>query len=508
VTKRTRSPNRLKASIVDLTFVIWAIIIPLLFGKRLFSGDGDFARHLRMGEFVLSGGLRQTDAFAHTHTGPFLTTEWLTQVSFALANRVGGLAANAVLAGLIIALAYALIVLYMRRSGVDPMLAYVVGIGAGVLGAPHWLARPHILTFLGLAVLLHLADPVGKRRVWLFAPLFVVWVNFHGGFLLGLMILAAWAAGDLAEVYLAPSGSEQRTQWWARVRFHLAALGIGCAASIVNPMGVGLPLRIVRHLGDSYLLQMTAEFQSPNFHELNGRLLLIAIVAMITALALSRDRPSFPRLTVTLMLLAGALYSKRNIPLFGLVALPLLAVELNVAWQGLRQRWLVHVRRVFEEGERIAVAGRWAPWVAAGLIALALSRGTVAGTQLVTREFDDSVFPVEAVQKARAAGLQGNVFNYFIWGGYMLWAWPEQRIYIDGMTDFLGADVMRSYVKVYYLDPGWEEELSEHDVTVVIFPTDTRVIHELRRRPGWRTWYEDDLTTILTLGEPVLAGGQ
>jgi hypothetical protein len=266
-------------------------------------------------------------------------------------------------------------------------------------------------------------------------------------------------------------------------------------------MGAGLPLRVVNILGNSYLLSNTSEFQSPDFHMLWGRLLLLVIVGIIIAYALLRERPTFPRFAVVLMLLAGSLFARRNAPLFGLVALPFVAIEIDHLFRSIRVRWLVRMRTVFEEGEKIAVRGRFAPWVAAALIAFAMSGGSVAGTQLIRNEFDDAVFPVAAVAAAREAGLDGNMFNYFTWGGYILWAWPEQRIYIDGMTDFLGNEVLESYSKVYWLDPGWEDELREHDVSFVILPTDFRVTHALRQAAGWHTWYEDDVATILTREE-------
>jgi ABC-type amino acid transport system permease subunit len=514
----TASPNRLRASIVDLTFIIWACVVPLLFGNRLFNGDGDFARHLRMGEFVLAGGPYQTDGFAHTFSGPFLTTEWLSQVTFALANRVGGLPAAAVLAGLLIGAAYALIVQFMRRQGVDPLLAYATGVVAAILGAPHWVARPHIFTFIGLALLLHLAAGPGARRtdasgpsarrsdgrtrlVW-YALLFAVWANFHGGFVLGIMVLLALAAGDLAEARLA-SDSAVRGQWIGRARDHGIAALVGVAACMANPIGPMLPARVIGILRNDYLLSRTVEFQSPDFHMLYGRILLVVILAVIATLALRRERPSLPRLAVMLMLLAGALYARRNIPLFGIVALPLLALELDAAFRGLTTAWLARVRATFDAGERIAVRWRWAPWFTVALIVLGATGGRIAGTRIVRAEFDERTFPVAAVAAAREAGLQGNMLNLFTWGGYIIWAWPEQRVYIDGMTDFLGNAVLESYSKVLWLEPGWETELDAHDVTLAIMPAGSRVVHALSSKPGWLTWYEDDVATILTLGEPV-----
>jgi hypothetical protein len=490
-----KSPNRLKASIVDLTFMIWAAVVPLALSQRLFSGDGDFARHLRMGNFILEGGPWQVDSLAHTFTGPFLTTEWLSQITFALAHRAGGLPVVGVLVGLVVGLAYALITLFMLRRGIDPFLAYATAIVAAVLGAPHWVARPHLATFVGLGVLIHLVAGRTRPRLWWFAPFFVLWVNFHGGFVLGLMILGALLAGDLAEAWLDP---EQRPKWLADARFHGSALAIGAAATVVNPMGLKLPLRVLNILGNSYLLSNTSEFESPDFHLLWGRLLLFVIIGIVIAYALRRERPSFPLFAVVLMLLAGSLFARRNAPLFGLFALPFVAIEIDALCRSVAVRWFVRLRTVFDEGERIAVRGRWAPWWAALLVAFALTGGSVAGTQLIRNEFDKATFPVAAVAAAREAGLAGNMFNYFTWGGYILWAWPEQRIYIDGMTDFLGNEVLQSYSKVYWLEPDWEDELRDHDVSFAIFPTGSRVTYALRETSGWHTWYEDDVATILT----------
>jgi hypothetical protein len=234
--------------------------------------------------------------------------------------------------------------------------------------------------------------------------------------------------------------------------------------------------------------------------------MIVAISAMITVLAVRRERPSWPHLAVILMMLAGALVSARNAPLFGMVAVPLLALEIDPQWRAVGLRWFAHLRTVFDEGERIAVRGRWAPWVAGALIVLALNHGAIAGTPIVKGEFDSRSVPVDAVQHAREAGLRGRMFNNFVWGGYLIWEWPEQKIFIDGMTDFLGNDVMAAYIEVASLDPGWQETLQRYDVSVILMPPGSRLVYALRQRPEWHVWYEDDVAIILTRGEPVLAG--
>jgi hypothetical protein len=492
-----RSANRLRASIIDLTFITWVVAVPVALHSRVLNADGDFPRHVVMGEFILRGGPYQTDAFAHTHTGPFLTTEWLSQVTIALAHRFGGLAGVAVLGGLLVGLTYALLVAFMRRSGVEAFLAYGTGVVAAVLGSPHWVARPHLFTFLALALLLYRA--AHGRRWWLFLPFFAVWANFHGGFVLGIALLAAMAVGDGIEARVAAEPAE-RSRWRERMRYHALGAAAGMLGAMINPMGPELLFRIRRILGNEFLLATTSEFQSMDFHELYGRAFLVVVLLILTVLTLRPRRLPVPLLLVTGMTLAGALFARRNGPLFALVTLPLLAVEFDAAWRTLRLRGLGRVRAVFEEGERLAVPGRWAPWLAALALLFALRGGAVAGTRLVPDHFDPHKFPVEAVSAARAAGLEGNLYNHFIWGGYLLYAWPEQRIFIDGMTDFLGNDVMQAYLTIERLDGGWEEELRRYDVSLVIVPPGTRLVPALRQR-GWRTWHADGTAVILVRGD-------
>jgi hypothetical protein len=105
-----------------------------------------------------------------------------------------------------------------------------------------------------------------------------------------------------------------------------------------------------------------------------------------------------------------------------------------------------------------------------------------------------------ALDSARRSQLQGRMFNELRWGGYILLSWPEQRIFIDGMTDFLGNDVLSSYIRIVRLDAGWEDELDRHGVSIVIMPPTSRLVHELRKMPDWRVWYADDVAIILTRG--------
>jgi hypothetical protein len=495
------SPNRLRISIVDLTFIIWALAIPLAFGPRSLNVDGDLPRHLTMGEFVLQGGMYGIDTFAYTKTGPYEGMEWLSQVALAVAHRVGGLAGVVILAGLVIATVVALVVLFMRRSGVDPLLAYLVGTVAAVGASVHWVPRPHIFTFIFLTSLLFFLEFGSRKRVWLFVPFFALWANMHGMFILGLAILGVWASGALLEAWLA--NGDARSAWLGRARYAGSALGLGVVGIMLNPRGPLILRGITQCLGDDYIFTNTAEFQSLNFHSLYGRLVLIGLLGLIALFAIRRERPPFTRLLAILFMLAGGLTSARLMPLFALFALPLLAVEFDPMWRNARfGRRFANVRKVFEGGEAMARPGLYAPFVAVAMLALGPLHGRIGGTQLVADRFDPSFFPVEAVEFARANGIEGRLYNDFVWGGYLLYAWPEQQIFIDGMTCFLGSDIMRSYMGILSLSPGWRGEMQRWGMTVALVRPNDSLTAALLESGEWTTRYQDETAILLERESP------
>jgi hypothetical protein len=494
--------RRAGPSLFDIIFVIWVVVIPVGFGSRLINSDGDMARHIRLGEAILDrGALPQADFFSHTMAGrPFIAFEWGSEVVYALAYRVAGLPGVAVLAGLVLALTYALVARFLIRRGGDPLLAYFVSMAAAVLSAAHWLARPHLFTMLGVVLLIELLERRGRRTLWPWFAFFVVWANLHGGFFYGCITIAIYAVGELLEARLARG--EERAEWLARARHHAAALGLALLASLVNPNGFRNLAHVAGFFGNTGILRYTQEFMSPDFHTVNGKIFLLVLLAVVAILALTRRRPTLPVLLLLLANLAFALISQRNIELFALVALPLLALTYDAEWRALPV--LRRAKEVFQREHAGAYSGVGAA-VCAGLLGgVALAGGRVGGIELVPDRFDPTIFPVKAVAKARVERLHGTMYNYFIWGGYLLHQWPEQKVFIDGGTDHYGEKLFAEYIQVWNLDPGWREVMDRWKIDLALIPPGSRLADELVRDQGWGQWYCD--STAVILRKPRAAG--
>jgi hypothetical protein len=115
----------------------------------------------------------------------------------------------------------------------------------------------------------------------------------------------------------------------------------------------------------------------------------------------------------------------------------------------------------------------------------------------VVNEFDPNVFPVDAVKFARANGVSGRLYNSYKWGGYLTLAWPEQRVFIDGLADFYGIRIFRDYRHVSGLMPGWRDVLERWNVDLVLVPADSSVAHELTRESSWHELYRDDIASLI-----------
>ena len=507
-----RGAARFAPSIPEWVAILLIVAMPLGYGHQWLSLDGDPARHIRVGETILRSGLFYHDPFSFTKAGaPFVPYEWLSEVLDALSVRLAGLPGLIVLTGAILAVTYAVVTQTLVRRGIAPIVAIPTLLVAMAVGSEHWHARPHLYTLLGAAVLMTLIDRGADSQrsesfrgawsaAWPVIPLFAVWANLHGGFLYGLFVLGAVVVGDRVEM-LNASGPDV-TVWRGALVRHGAMLAAAALAALLTPSGPRLYAHTPSYLGDSYLVNNTQEYMSPNFHV--ARFALIAIVLTTTTLAIVPRRASFPTLAVVAINLAFSLMSGRNLPLFGIVALPLVALELERALAIWVPGWSCRLGRRLG---RLIAARLVPPWPVAAVIAMFMLARTTSGTvqpadqfsarsTLFPTTFNPAVFPVRAVTAARNARLTGRMFHEFTWGGYVLYAWPEQEVFIDGQTDFYGDSITQEYQQILGVEPGWRRKLAMWRIDLALIQTVSPLADAIAHEAGWRPVYCDSTAVL------------
>jgi hypothetical protein len=487
--------------------VLWiaAFLGVIGLGPRMMNIDGDLGRHLTIGQYILDNGqVPLYDLFSHSMLGqPVTPHEWLAQVIFALAYRMLGLDGVVLVCGVVIATAFWLVFRRARMKSKSLLPAVLLVILAIAAASLHWLTRPHVFTFLMLALWLNELEHLRAGRLsrwWMLPLLMLFWANLHGAFIAGFVTWALYGLGLGWDVlfHRLPKGSGLHGNFW---RAYLLGGGAALAVTVINPSGIGLWGTSVGFIGNAYLVGHTAEYLPPNFHHPSTWPFLLMIGLLAVLFGLQNKRPETAHVITSAAWLVMALYSVRNVPLFAIVAAPILASALNDLIAS-NQHLFRPLARFYDVDARLmrtdaSLNGLLWPLIILIFVPLGFLSGARLDLQQSGNAFDAHVFPVHAVDWLEENPRSGNGFNYFPWGGYMLHRlWPEQQVFIDGQTDFYGEALTRQYEQVLTLSPGWEGVLEQYNVDWVIMPPGERLPQELRGRQNWQLIYEDETAVI------------
>ncbi len=473
----------------DVIF-IFIMLACLLLGQRMLNVDSDLGRHLTVGRYILeSGEIPVRDILSFTRAGaPRPAYEWLSQVVFAVAERVMGLDGVVLLTAMTIAAAFLVVFIDARQRGDGALASLGLTIWAAAASSLHWLTRPHVISFLFLSTWILLLDRMrrGERGPrWQLPLVMLLWANFHGGFVFGHVAWLAYALGAIVEQRQAEPHSGVGT--WVMVG--VASLG----ASIATP-GLGANWIALANNASSYVLSRTAE---------TGRVALtttstwpfIGLVLFALILAIGRGR----RVVVAhvLLLLGTAVlgfWIMRNIPLFCIAAVPILAgwaasdFSTNSNWHRLEARV-----------SAIDSSVKGYLWAATALLVTTLAlaaRGFSTGRGLY--EFDIRRFPVKAIDWISTHDSRGATFNDINWGGYMLYRlWPRDLVFIDSQTDFYQEQFIRQYATTYQASGNWRTELDRFAITRVILPPDAALSIHLMAEADWTVGFQDSTAVVL-----------
>jgi hypothetical protein len=451
--------------------------------------DPDFWWLLRGGRYVVETRTFPTaDPFSATAAGAeWLNHAWGFELLLYGVHAVAGLAGVVWLQGLLALATFAVLYGTLRREGlgVGPALGIVV-VGA-LATRGFWSPRPQLATYLLLAVFAAVLAGAARGRTrglrWL-PPLAVVWVNVHGGFLIGPALIVLAAAGELAGWFWdGDRAALRRTGMLAGTA--LATL----AASLLNPFHYRALLFPLAVMSDRVGKEAIIEWASPAFSAPQVMLLEAMFLAVLLVSLRTERRVAWRELVVLAPLVHLALQSTRNTPIFVIAATPVLGRVLADWRPGWRPR-TVAGRLAAGAGLAVAVAvacalsvGSWSP----GQVGRALAPGF--GTA--------GPFPAEAVRFLDRSGGSGTLLNEYGWGGYLIWhLYPAYRVSIDGRMAVYGPARFLQHVTVTELRPGWREVVARLDPTLALLDTASPLARALRA-DGWTVLHEDSVATVL-----------
>jgi hypothetical protein len=460
--------------------------------------DGDVGWHIRTGEWVLNHhSVPHNDLYSFSKPGAaWYAWEWLTDVIDASLFRLAGLKGIVLLAGVVIAIFATTLLRRMVWRGTHLFVAIVIALMAVGSASIHFLARPHIFTMLLLSISVWMIEADRKspsNRIWLLVPITIVWTNLHGGFLSLIAVLGLTAAGMAIEGWISKSGWRGALDNASRY----GLLTVACAAaSLVNPYGYGLHVHVGEYLRSDWIRSVIQEFQSPSFRNENmlqfEALMLVGLI--VAGLLLKRGRIVEPLWIIFFAHMS--LGSVRHVPVFVTVVAPILAAEIAEWWKA----WTADSSK----GSLAKIVNSMAADSLAGFRRSSAWPAIVVGSLIVInhpipwpKDFPAEIFPVQMVHDHASEILNSRLMTTDQWADFLIFTNPEQKVFVDGRSDFYGPEVGNQYIHLMNGQWDWQQIMSKYGFTAALLPVESALTQLLKLSPDWRIVVDDGKRILL-----------
>ena len=475
-------------------FCIFLLSYSLLLAKGPFLlQDPDTMWHIVTGQWILDHARVPTvDLYSYTEAGkPWISTEWFGEVLYALAFKLGGWAAVAIFGVTACAAIVGILCFYLLQH-----LRFTVAVGWAIAAAAatsqHFTARPHIISYVILSIWIvkllndYDNDTLDLRSLRVLAPLMILWANIHGSFTFGLTLLYIFSGLSFLQNLFQHDYTRCR-----RLAIVVSAVTL-CA--FITPYGMLPAFMTTNLMSMKFALSYIVEWHSPNFQE--TLYLPFYLIAILSAIAGFGIRVTGPRLVVYALITFMGLRYVRGLLMFFFVVPLILARPAGAAARFLAPQ-LPGMKGDDDEGAPDPVLDllkkRLTP-ILIGCLALAAVM-TVSTWRWKEIGPPKSNTPEAAIEFVRSKNITGNVFNDYLFGGYLIWS--HIPTFIDGRALPFGDDFLRQYAETVNLadiDKAFKV-LDDYNVTWVIL-TPTQPLAKALTHESWDEVYSDKYAVV------------
>ncbi len=479
--------NRLIPSIYDGSILWWGLVIWMVASIAVLMPlePNDYWWYLRVGRDTLhDGAVPVVDTLSHTQAGrPVVYHSWLAAVLFYLIRLWGGDGLTMLCKALLLGILYALTWSTCRIVGAGGRLSSLITWLAALASSNNWAVRPQIWAYplFSLTLLVLLYKPKKIVSLWLLPAIMVLWVNLHGSFVLGFLLVgAAWV------------GERERRRELGVV------LGSMSIASLINPRGLGAWRYVLTMLTDPSSQQLGTEWHAPTPDTWQNVLFFIWFLSLTPLLfELARNRRiALPDLSLTWWLwFLGfgwmALTGLRYVIWFILILAPLSAMLLTP----LIGQWL----------DRRSPRGM--PALNAGIAIALLLMPLLLLPGVRERWWKTAPPPWTANTPGQATRwlaehpeLPGPLWSDIAFASYLTFALPERPVWSDTRLEVYPLEQSLRYIEISNAVYNWQELLDAEGIQLLMIDphAQPRLWEAVQRSPHWTVRYQDDTAIILT----------
>ncbi|SFC26724.1 hypothetical protein SAMN05216344_112136 [Polaromonas sp. OV174] len=467
--------------------------------------DPDYFWHLKAGEYIFTKHtLPIGDIFSFSRFGqPWVLHEWLFELvlygMYALLGPLGVKLLTATLATSSLGITYAI----LRRARVSPILAFLMLLFAFIPFGGGISPRPQLVTYVFFAIFLYvlLSYKYFNTTKYLFTLplLMVVWVNSHGGYVTGIVLLGLFIICELPIYWVSSDRDNERKKQLLRLTYSLIAIIL---ASLINPDFINHWLYPFQVLGMEANRQIS-EWQSPNFHNFDMKIYLMLVFTLFISYIYAEVKPDLTEIFVPGFLIVGGFISIRHIPLATLAIISFIAISLS-RWPvaGISSLW--HRSRVASfykkrvgGSKELGQLEYLLNWIVLLIVAFSLFIAYPiyhASDEVKINE----TLPVNAANFVVLNGITGNMFNSYTHGGYLIYRLaPDRKVFIDGRADVYGDKFIKDFSDIYQGNAMWKDKFDKLSIDYVICDINAPIRQLLLAEQSFKEVYIDKFHSVL-----------
>jgi hypothetical protein len=463
------------------------IFIAILWVKAIYpasSGiaDTDFFWHLTYGRWMVEHSAIPTgDIFSWTFAGqPYQLTQWMGEAAMGIAYNLGGLGGtkilSVVLAGITIGFAWLGARRYVHNS---------VAFGLAVLCNLVQIVtpmRPQLFSFALLAIAAYLVVSYieTRRPKYLIAypALMAFWVNLHGGFIVGLLLIGMLAAGLTGEALLAKrlkASIRELIPVWVTV-------AAATVATLLNPYGINAMLTVLM-IGGLRSSSVISEWMPVNLTNELGWFYLLNLVPFVALMSISEAKPRLTHGMIAGFFLVFGVLANRQVAMCAAVMAPLTAALLS------RTPHYARMLPTLEDPSRPIIYTLILAMLAGSFPAIA-AKGN--GTWDATLNLQ---YPIKASDYLEQHDLSGRVLSDTLEASYLIHRGIP--VFVDGRMDLYRDQFYFEWYLASRATPGWEKVLEMHKPKALLLRLDMAIRQAALAGGKWKQVYEDDRYSIL-----------
>ncbi|HEV2247944.1 MAG TPA: hypothetical protein VGW37_14930 [Terriglobia bacterium] len=481
--------RKLLQKISSFQVLLGAFLVSGVFvAERSIRLDPDTWWHIKVGSDILATHrFPVADHYSFTARGAhWIAYEWLGDVVMSLAARAG-LSGTELLLLTSSSLITLLIYYYAWLKCKECKAAFLATAAVVPLAMLSMTARPQLFGYVFLVATLICLE--GFRQgyrgaLWALPPVFLLWVNTHGSFVLGFMAIGLYWASGLVDFSW---GGLHAERWTLRDRIRLELAGLICVLMLpITPYGTRLAVVPVDYVfslpGIKAHLQ---EWQPADFSQWQVKLFLGLVLLFVLALLTLRLRCSLVETAFFIFAAYETCVHIRFAIVFAIIFAPLLA--------DLLARWVPPYNSAIDKYALNAalILMMIFAWVRYFPSKADLEQKVAAN------------FPVGAVRFLRQHPLSGPMLNSYGYGGYLIWAGePADGVFIDGRGDLYEHEgVFGDFRQIVSLAPDMRLLLGRYNVRSCLLQRGTPLATFLGADRHWDKVYQGKVAELYVRGD-------